>query len=135
MTDFADFKNLPAEERDSLGFQQWKWQNRMGTHGPKCYGYGPAHYECAMREIAHLQERVQQLGEAARENRSRSVIELEAKLAASQKDTQRLDFIASPLQSIANITLPTEIVMQNLRGLRDAIDATMALSRQHQTTP
>ena len=29
---------------------------RMGTHDPVCYGYGPSHYECALRKIDMLRE-------------------------------------------------------------------------------
>ena len=29
---------------------------RMGTHDPGCYGYGPSHYECALRKIDMLRE-------------------------------------------------------------------------------
>ena len=105
-TDYAEYKALPAEERDELGFARWREEQRIGTHCDGCWAFGPRHNECAQREIARL-----------------------------QKDKERLDFLVDPAQSIANITLPYEIVMQNLHSLRDAIDAAMALSRQHQTTP
>ena len=29
---------------------------RIGTHDPICYGYGPSHYECALRKIDMLRE-------------------------------------------------------------------------------
>ena len=29
---------------------------RIGAHDPICYGYGPSHYECALRKIDMLRE-------------------------------------------------------------------------------
>ena len=29
---------------------------RISTHDPICYGYGPSHYECALRKIDMLRE-------------------------------------------------------------------------------
>jgi hypothetical protein len=30
---------------------------RIGTHGPTCYLFGPAHYECALSKIADLESK------------------------------------------------------------------------------
>ena len=54
-TDWAIFKALPADERDRLGYAKWQEESRIGTHGPGCYAWGPAHWACACREIEALQ--------------------------------------------------------------------------------
>jgi hypothetical protein len=64
---------IPAikEERDALAAEnvrlnkalQWE-QNRaerIGTHGPGCHTWGPAHYECLLRVNAELVEALKEL--------------------------------------------------------------------------
>lgn len=58
LSDYARFKALPAEERDALGFKQWQWQSRIGTHDGQCWNYGPAHWQCAMNRIAELEAKL-----------------------------------------------------------------------------
>lgn len=40
--------------RSALRYEQNR-SDRIGTHGPNCYAWGPAHWECAMGEIERLQ--------------------------------------------------------------------------------
>lgn len=39
--------------RSALRYEQHR-SDRVGTHGPDCYAWGPAHWECAMRETERL---------------------------------------------------------------------------------
>ena len=61
MTDYAEYKRLPAQERDELGFAKWRENQHIGTHGPGCWKYGRNHYECAVRENAVLAAEVERL--------------------------------------------------------------------------
>jgi hypothetical protein len=53
-TDIELYQGLPETEKERLGFAHWRWETRVGTHGPDCWKWGPNHYECALREIAWL---------------------------------------------------------------------------------
>lgn len=53
-------------------------------------------------------------------------------------DTELMDFLADPAQSVANVELPRHIVERNVHGLRDAIAQAMAehaLSESLKETP
>ena len=54
-------------------------------------------------------------------------------------DTELMDFLADPKQSIANVTLPGHIVLRNVHSLRDAIADAMnehaAMAEQAEPKP
>ena len=51
---------LQKELKKHLTYQDHR-HGRIGTHDPICYEYGPRHYECALREIDSLREKVDEL--------------------------------------------------------------------------
>ena len=43
--------------RAALTYEEARF-GRIGTHAPDCYTWGPSHYDCAMREIESLQDKL-----------------------------------------------------------------------------
>lgn len=106
-----------------------------------------------LAESAHLGYRVQWQREAAAELRRIPALEAErdilraevmeqarllgmsgerelalrAQIDRLRKDADRLDWLADPENTIGNVQLPSECVLQNLHSLRDAIDAARKL--------
>lgn len=72
MTDWEHFKQLPASERDELGFAEWRHRNRIGTHGTDCWKWGPGDYQCAMAEIERLRNASWKLGDALQDEQKKA---------------------------------------------------------------
>lgn len=53
-----ELRRLHAEVERLNSCLQWEQNraNRMGTHGEDCWKWGPAHYECALREVEKLRQ-------------------------------------------------------------------------------
>lgn len=47
-----------------------------------------------------------------------------------RKDAERMDWLADPDNTIGNVQLPTDCVLQNVHSLRAAIDAAMKLEQK-----
>jgi len=44
-----------ARLREALRYEANRFQ-RIGTHSPECWKWGPQHYECAIRHIKEMTE-------------------------------------------------------------------------------
>ena len=85
-----------------------------------------AGYSAARLEIESLKERVQQLGQRARDVNSRRVTELEAQLAAVQQDAERWQFFADYMVS-TRTDLDDEIVgCDSVQKMARVLDAARA---------
>ena len=91
-----------------------------------------AGYDAARLEIASLRERVQMLGQFARDVNSRRVTELEAQLAAVQQDAERWQFFADYMVS-TRTDLDDEIVgCDSVQKMARVLDAARAAQKGSQ---
>jgi len=54
--DIEDLRAQLAEVERGLKYEQHR-AGRIGTHGPECHTWGPAHYECALAQLAEREGR------------------------------------------------------------------------------
>ena len=47
-----------ARLRTALRYEDNRFQ-RIGTHGPDCWKWGPTHFECALRHIKELEAKIE----------------------------------------------------------------------------
>jgi hypothetical protein len=66
-----------------LHYEQHR-SERIGTHGPGCELWGPAHYECAVRALKELESRANECGNGA------GCLHKDALIAAAEARAERL---------------------------------------------
>jgi hypothetical protein len=96
----AEIKRLRA----ALTYEENRF-NRVGTHDPNCYTWGPGHYECALREIEQLRQRLHEVSVDWQCGQAR-----EAKLreALGKIATNTIHWYASIQDAKAALALPTD---------------------------